>query len=275
MTAIDGRFGKGEGRGAAVARLPGAVFLGILAPFFGTATGITIAQSDAMAAMGEVPMAGGWWMSGVWLPMCGQSWPDAAASFLGMWLAMTIAMMLPALTPTLWRYRQAFATAGCPYPDFLAAVMAAGYLAVWTGLGAILFVLGGALALAAIQAPALAHSLPSGGGVALIAAGAFQLSSARQRLLAACGKAPGKAVLAAAKAAVWAQGLRLGFRCCASCIAPMTALIVGGIMDLRLMALVTAAISAERLLPRSGPVGQAFGAGSIAAGALQLACRLA
>jgi len=99
VTAIETGFGKGEGRGAAAAPLAGAVFLGALALLFGAATGITIAQSDAMAAMPEVPMAGGWWMSGVWLPMCGQSWPDAAASFLGMWLAMTIAMMLPALTP--------------------------------------------------------------------------------------------------------------------------------------------------------------------------------
>ena len=39
--------------------------------------------------------------------MPGQTWPGAAASFLGMWVVMTVAMMLPSLVPMLWRYRQA------------------------------------------------------------------------------------------------------------------------------------------------------------------------
>ena len=45
--------------------------------------------------MGGMPMPGGW------------TWPGAAASFLGMWVVMMVAMMLPSLVPMLWRYRQA------------------------------------------------------------------------------------------------------------------------------------------------------------------------
>jgi predicted metal-binding integral membrane protein DUF2182 len=41
-----------------------------------------------MSAMGEMPM------------------PGAAASFLGMWVVMMVAMMLPSLVPMLWRYHQ-------------------------------------------------------------------------------------------------------------------------------------------------------------------------
>src|SRR2546430_71783 len=41
------------------------------------------------------------------MPMPGQTWLPAAASFLGMWIVMMVAMMLPSLVPTLWRYRQA------------------------------------------------------------------------------------------------------------------------------------------------------------------------
>jgi predicted metal-binding membrane protein len=35
----------------------------------------------------------------------GQTWPGAAASFLGMWVVMMVAMMLPSLVPMLRRYR--------------------------------------------------------------------------------------------------------------------------------------------------------------------------
>jgi hypothetical protein len=44
--------------------------------------------------------------------MPGQTWPGAAASFLGMWVVMMVAMMLPSLVPMLWRYRQALGRTG-------------------------------------------------------------------------------------------------------------------------------------------------------------------
>ena len=57
--------------------------------------------------MGEIPMAGGWGLSAFWMPMCGQSWLGAVATFTCMWGAMMVPMMLPALVPSLWRYRGA------------------------------------------------------------------------------------------------------------------------------------------------------------------------
>jgi predicted metal-binding membrane protein len=44
---------------------------------------------DADARPLDVPMA--------WMRMPGQTWPGAAASFLGMWVVMMVAMMLPSL----------------------------------------------------------------------------------------------------------------------------------------------------------------------------------
>jgi predicted metal-binding membrane protein len=58
-------------------------------------------------AVDEMPMPGASPMSMAWMRMPGQTWPDAAASFLGMWVVMMVAMMLPSLVPMLWRYRQA------------------------------------------------------------------------------------------------------------------------------------------------------------------------
>ena len=57
--------------------------------------------------MGDMEMPDGWTMSMVWMRMPGQTWLGAAASFLGMWVIMMAAMMLPALVPTLLRYRRA------------------------------------------------------------------------------------------------------------------------------------------------------------------------
>ncbi len=44
--------------------------------------------------------------------MPGQTLAGAAASFLGMWVVIMVAMMLPSLVPMLWRYRQAVGRTG-------------------------------------------------------------------------------------------------------------------------------------------------------------------
>ena len=57
--------------------------------------------------MGEMLMPGDWSMSMTWMRMPGQTWLGAATSFLGMWVVMMVAMMLPSLVPMLWNYRKA------------------------------------------------------------------------------------------------------------------------------------------------------------------------
>jgi predicted metal-binding membrane protein len=85
-----------------------------------------------MSAIGEMPMPGGWTMSMAWMRMPGQTWPGAAASFLGMWVVMMVAMMLPSLLPMLWRYRQAVGRTGETHLGRLTALVGVGYLFVWT-----------------------------------------------------------------------------------------------------------------------------------------------
>ncbi len=55
-------------------------------------------------------------MSMTWMRMPGQSWPGAASAFLGMWVVMMVAMMLPSVAPTLWRYREAVGAASGARP---------------------------------------------------------------------------------------------------------------------------------------------------------------
>jgi predicted metal-binding membrane protein len=80
-----------------------------------------------MSVMGEISMPGGWAMSMAWMRMPGQTWPGAAASFLGMWIVMMVAMMLPTLVPMLWRYGQAVGGTGEARRGRLTALVGVGY----------------------------------------------------------------------------------------------------------------------------------------------------
>ena len=57
------------------------------------------------------------------------------ASFLGMWVVMMVAMMLPSLAPMLWRYRQAVGRTGETRQGRLTALVGVDYFFVWTVLG--------------------------------------------------------------------------------------------------------------------------------------------
>ncbi len=65
--------------------------------------------------------------------------------------------------------------------------------------------------------------------------------------------------------------MRFGFRCSLSCANLTAILLAVGVMDLRAMALVTAAITAERLAPAGERVAQGTGTFAIVAGLLFIA----
>jgi predicted metal-binding membrane protein len=64
----------------------------------------------------------------------------------------------------------------------------------------------------------------------------------------------------------WRYGVRLGLQCGCCCGSLTAILLVVGVMDLRAMAVVTAAISAERLAPAGDRVARAIGVVVIGAG---------
>src|SRR5687768_16430294 len=70
-------------------------FFGVSALLFAVSATLTTVWCASMSAMDAMPMTGGWTMSMAWMRMPGQTWPGAAASFLGMWVVMMVAMMLP------------------------------------------------------------------------------------------------------------------------------------------------------------------------------------
>jgi predicted metal-binding membrane protein len=251
-----------------------------------------------MSAMGEMPMPGGWRMSMAWMRMPGQTWPGAAASFLGMWIVMMVAMMLPSLVPMLWRYRQAVGRRGEPRLGRLTALVGVAYFCVWTVFGLAAFPLGVALATIEMQQPALARAVPIAVGVVVLIAGCLQLTAWKARHLACCREASASARAGvsasygetspkrppAAEAApgrgrrlpadagtAWRHGLRHGLHCTHCCAGPMAILLVVGVMDLRAMAVAAAAITVERLAPAGEHVARAIGAVVVGAGLFLIA----
>src|SRR5258708_810660 len=253
-------------------RVSQRAFFCVSALLFAVSTAVTIQWCASMSAMGEMRMPGGWTISMAWMRMPGQSWPGAAASFLGMWVVMMVAMMLPSLIPMLGRYRQAVGGTGGARLGRLTALVGAGYFFVWTALGVVAFPLGVALAALEMQQPALARAVPIAVGVVVLIAGALQFTVWKAHHLACCREAPGPGhTLPADAGTAWRHGLRLGLHC-SSCCAGLTAiLLVIGVMDLRAMAAAAAALTAEGLAPAGGRGARATGPAAVGVGLFLIA----
>jgi predicted metal-binding membrane protein len=251
--------------------------LGVGALLFAVSAMLTIAWCMSMSSMGGMPMPGGWTMSMVWMP--GQTLPRAVGSFLTMWFVMMVAMMLPSLMPTLRQHRARVVAAGGRHPWLQTGLVGGGYFAVWTVFGAVAFLLGIALATIEMQQPVLARGVPLATGVVVLVAGIFQLTPWKSVFSGTCLSAgfgdtspkhdanvrlkPDPTTVAPTAAQA---GVQLGLHCIRCCGNLMVILLVLGVMDLSLMAVVAAAITLERLGPEGDRAARAIGAVVIGAG---------
>lgn len=223
--------------------------------------------------MDAMPAAGGT-MNVAWMPMCGQSWIGAAASFLGMWSLMMAAMILPSLLPRLWSDRRAIRRAGESGAVILTAIAGGAYLLVWALLGVAVFLLGAAIMVVIARHPGVAPAVPATVAALVLASGALQLSRWKARHLALCRESCSHQALgrghhfSARLLMAWLRGLRLGLHCAQCCAGLTTALLVTGMMDLPVMFAVTLAITLERLAPAGERVARAIGLTVIGGGLL-------
>jgi predicted metal-binding membrane protein len=241
-------------------------FLAVSALIFIASAAATISWCRSMS--GGMPMPGGWAMSMAWMKMPGQTWPGAASAFLAMWTVMMLAMMLPSLVPALSSYRRSMGGLEERRVARLTLLSGLGHFFVWLLFGAAVYPLGALAAAAEMRSPALAKSVPIATGIALLLAGAVQLTGWKARLLRQCRDAPCDPTRRGNAGAAWRHGLRLGARCALCCIGFMTILIVVGVMNLATMAAVTAAITVERLAPNPERAARAAGILTLAAGAV-------
>jgi predicted metal-binding membrane protein len=174
----------------------------------------------------------------------------AAAAWLVGWGLMAAATMLPVAAPLARRVRS---------PGLLAA----GFLAAWAALGVAV--------LAAVAGLGAAGAPPTAGGVALLAAGAFQLTPAKARALARCrahlippatvGDPTGDAVRAGL-----AQG-RASVACCGPLMAAMALGAAGGALP---MLAAGAAMATEAAAPWGARLTRPLGAALLVAGVVAL-----
>jgi predicted metal-binding membrane protein len=155
--------------------------------------------------------------------------------YLGIWVTMTAAMMLPSAAPAA---RQV-ARLGRRAPTVL---FVAGYLAVWTVYG--LAAYGLYRLVTAFDTGWLAWDErgPYFAGAVIVAAGIYELTPLKRRSLRRCGIArhSGRAL---------ESGLAHGVDCVTCSGGLMAVLFVLGVMSLFWMALVAVAIFAEKVLP--------------------------
>jgi predicted metal-binding membrane protein len=208
----------------------------------------------------------------VWMRQPGQNWLNAAAAFVAMWMVMMVAMMLPSLVPMLLGYRRSLRGTGKTSLDGLTALVGAGYFSVWAVFGAITYPLGAILAAAGMRWMALERLAPLATGGAILLAGCFQLTVWKARQLRHCRDMPAWAESSTPDArSAWQYGLSLGVHCCLCCSGFMLILLVTGVMDLGIMAIVAVAITIERLAPRPERVTPAIGIVILIAGAFVIA----
>jgi predicted metal-binding membrane protein len=238
---------------------------------FLVAAGYTLYAARGM--VGGMPMPGGWTMPMMWMAMPGQSPAGSIITFLLMWQAMMIAMMLPSSWPTLELYSRVARHTGRRHPVLNTLLAVVGYFSVWGAFGAIAFTAGFEISRATMFSPQLSRWIPAAAGVALVLAGIWQLTPLKQSCLNHC-RDPLMFLGHAYKPGIWGGfrvGLHHGAFCAACCWALMLMQMVLGVMNLAVMAGVAAIIATEKLWKHGPLLARLVGAISIVTGIILVA----
>lgn len=240
--------------GSREAALP-AEFIAVCVFAFAGGVLATIYFCRAMCC--DMKMPGGWKMSMMWMRMLGQTWFDAGLSFLLMWLAMMVAMMMPSALPMFLKTRRNRASL---------FYMASGYFIIWLVAGAGVYVLGVAFSIATMQSESLSRVVPLFLSASLIVAGAIQFTGWKMTHLLRCRSPFGCAISCTTHESGFRLGCRQGLACCACCAGPMMIQLTLGIMEPLAMIAVSIIIAAEKLLPRPEITARLVGSAAILIG---------
>jgi predicted metal-binding membrane protein len=118
---------------------------------------------------------------------------------------------------------------------------------------------------------ALARLVPFACACVVIVAGALQLTAWKARALSCCRGTHGLPALPDDLATAWRHGVRIGLDCARCCGILMAVLLAVDVMDLTAMAIVTVAITAERVAPAGERVARCVGFLTIAFGLVAIA----
>ena len=215
----------------------------------------------ALDMYGPMTGASAWMMTGPW---------DARHLLLlwSMWAVMMTGMMLPSVSPLLLLYG---VVARRSAPESAARqiyALAAGYLWVWALFSFGATALQRGLASLVLVSPMMEATSPALSAALLIMAGVYQLTPLKRVCLRAC-QSPLAFLMnrwRAGAPAAFRMGVEHGVYCVGCCWALMLLLFVGGVMNLLVIAALTALVAFEKLAPLGGRAARVSGALLIGAG---------
>jgi len=140
-----------------------------------------------------------------------------------------------------------------------------GYILVWMAFSVVLTLGQTFLQFTAMLSPKMASSSPWLAGGILIAAGLFQFSKLKEACLSQCRSPVTYFMLEWREGNIGAlrMGVKHGVYCVGCCWILMTLLFVAGVMNLLWMALITAFVLAEKVVPRGDLIVRLAGIGMI------------
>ena len=164
--------------------------------------------------------------------------------FVGIWVTMMAAMMLPSITPMVVGYARRTSTTSAT------AVFVAGYLVAWAGAGLLAYTIVEGVRGLGLGFLAWDESGPYVAGGVILAAALYQLSPLKDGCLRQC-RSP-KMLLEhwrPGQVGALRMGVEHGGFCIGCCWALMAALFALGVMSIAWMVFVAGLIAVEKLLP--------------------------
>jgi len=205
--------------------------------------------------------------------------PDGEWSVTGfllvglMWMAMTLAMMLPSAAPMIYTYAEIADTAARKHEKVVSPfVLTAGYAAVWFGFAATATLAQFALTEAALLNPSMASASGLFSGAVFIVAGVYQFSALKNACLIQC-RSPFPFFFTnwqTTPRGVFRLGLKQGLFCFGCCWAMMLVMFAVGIMNVVWMAALGVLMTVEKMTV-TNRLTHAIGVFAIAAGLVFIA----
>jgi predicted metal-binding membrane protein len=208
-------------------------------------------------------------LAGWWTVLCSPTANADLAQICAMWLAMTLAMIIPSAAPMIATYLD-IAEAAEAKRMMIASplLLASGYGAVW-----IIFALAAGFAQWTMLKAGYAGALQGRfAGLVLVGAGAYQFTALKHACLSTC-RMPMPYFLAHwtdRPSGVFRMGLDQGVTCFGCCWALMMLSFVAGLMNIAWMGLIGLVMVLEKTLPEPKALSYGLGAGLVGAGILMV-----
>ena len=192
----------------------------------------------------------------------------SAGWYLGIWVTMMAAMMLPSATPMVLLFSKV-AAGSTDRPGLATGLFVTGYLIVWTGFGLVAY---GLFRLVRGLDPsylAWEREGPIVAGGAIVLAGVYQLTPLKRVCLRHC-RTPLSFVMHhwhSGSSGALRMGIVHGAWCVGCCWALMLVLFAVGVMNIAWMVILAAVVFAEKVLPVGERAARAVAVALIALGA--------